>query len=105
MTFVGPIIYAITLAMGVVGAVVGVFAFGDAVVRRPDAYAAADKQTKTTWLSITGASGVALVLGLYPPIFPPPSLLWLAGMVGSLVYLLDVRPKLREVTGGNSSGW
>ncbi|MDQ2844898.1 MAG: DUF2516 family protein [Actinomycetota bacterium] len=91
--------------MGAVGAVVGVFAFFDAIIRRADAFAAADKQTKTTWLSITGASGVVMVLGLYPSIFPPPSLLWLAGMVGALVYLLDVRPKLREVTGGKSSGW
>ncbi len=106
MTFVFPITGAITLAMGIIGALVGVFAFVDAVTRRPDAYPAADKQTKTTWLAISGLSGVALVLGLYPGVFPPPSLLWLAGMVGSLVYLLDVRPRLREVTGGSShSGW
>lgn len=97
----------VTLIMGVVGAIVGVFAFTDAVIRRPDAYPAADKKTKTTWLAITGISGMALVLGLYPLlVFPPPSLIWLAGMIGSLVYLLDVRPRLREVTGGSSSsGW
>lgn len=96
----------VTLIMGAVGAVVGVFAFADAAIRRPDAYPAADKKTKTAWLAITALSGMALVLGLYPLVFPPPSLIWLAGMIGSLVYLLDVRPRLREVTGGSSSsGW
>jgi len=106
VTFVFPITGVITLAMGIIGALVGVFAFVDAVTRRADAYPAADKQTKTTWLAISGLSGAALVLGLYPGVFPPPSLLWLAGIVGSLVYLLDVRPRLREVTGGsNHSGW
>jgi hypothetical protein len=30
----------------------------------------------------------------------PQSLLWLAGLTGSLVYLLDVRPRLREVQRG-----
>lgn len=98
-----PIVDAITLAMGVIGAVVGVFAFGDAAIRRSDAYPAADKQTKGAWVGITAASGAVLVLGVLPPIFVPPSLLWLAGMVGSLTYLLGVRPRLREVTGGSSS--
>lgn len=102
MTFVVPITYWITLAMGVIGAVVGVFAFVDALIRRADAYPAADKQTKVTWTGITALCGVLLVLGLYPMIFPAPSLLWLAGIIGSLVYLLDVRPRLREVTGGSS---
>ncbi|WP_211229314.1 DUF2516 family protein [Nakamurella lactea] len=102
MTFVVPITHWITLAMGAIGAVVGVFAFVDAVIRRADAFPAADKQTKVTWTGITALSGVLLVLGLYPMVFPPPSLLWLAGMIGSLVYLLDVRPRLREVTGGSS---
>jgi hypothetical protein len=102
VTFVVPIINAITLAMGVIGAVVGVFAFVDAVIRRADAYPAADKQTKLTWAAITAISGVVLILGVYPMVFAPPSLLWLAGMIGSLVYLLDVRPRLREVTDGNS---
>ncbi len=107
MTFVYPIIQWITVAMGVVGAVVGVFAFGDAIVRRADAFPAADKQTKTTWLAITALSGLVLAFGVspYPGVFPPPTLLWLAGMVGSLVYLLDVRPRLREVTGGHNSSW
>lgn len=107
MTFIVPIIHWITLAMGVIGAVVGVIACADAIIRRADAFSAADKQTKGTWLAITAVSAVVLVLGAYPMVvFPPPHLLWLAGMVGSLVYLLDVRPRLREVAGGgSSSGW
>lgn len=102
MTFVSPIITVITLAMGAIGALVGVFAFVDAVIRRADAYPAADKQTKLTWAAITGISALVAILGIYPMVFPPPSLLWLAAMIGSLVYLLGVRPRLREVTDGNS---
>lgn len=103
MTFVLPIMNYLTIAIGVVGGIVGVVAFADAVTRRTDAYPAADKQTKTTWLAITGISGVVLVLGMIPgSLLRAPSLLWLAGLVGVLVYLCDVRPRLREVSGGSS---
>lgn len=43
------------------------------------------------------------MLGMIPgSLLRAPSLLWLAGLVGVLVYLCDVRPRLREVSGGSS---
>ena len=101
MELVYPVTVGINWVLAIAAALLGVFALIDALSRRPDAYAAADKQTKGTWTGITVACAVVLVLGL-PGLgfFQPQSLLWLAGVVGALVYLLDVRPRLREVQSG-----
>ena len=97
-----PVINLITLVLSVVSGLVGVFAVADAGSRRPDAYTAADKQTKGQWMGITLACAVVLVLGaIGVGVFAATSLFWAAAMVGSLVYLLDVRPRLREVQRGS----
>jgi hypothetical protein len=41
-----------------------------------------------------------LGLAFFGGAFLPQGLLWLAALTGSLVYLLDVRPRLREVQRG-----
>ena len=94
-------INAITLVLAYGGALLGVFCLVDAITRRPDAFAAADKQTKGTWVGITVACAVVLGLGIPYAGGPlgPQSMLWLAALVGVLVYLVDVRPRLREVSG------
>ena len=97
---VTPIMDIITWILAIAGAIAGVFAAVDAATRRSDAFAAADKQTKGTWAGITIACAVVLGLSVFGGAFAPQSLLWLAGLTGSLVYLLDVRPRLREVQRG-----
>ena len=77
---------------------VGVFAFIHALLQRPDAYTAADRLTKPAWLGITGVSAIAVFIfsfASYAWMF------WMAGLVASLVYIVDVRPKLIEVQRGN----
>lgn len=102
MEFVDSVIIAITYALEIGAAIMGVFAVVDAGSRRPDAFAAADKQTKGTWSGITAGCAVVSVLGLLVQgPFGALSLLWLAALIGDLVYLLDVRPKLREVQRGS----
>ncbi len=102
MTFVQPVITAITYALAIGSALLAVFAAIDAGSRRPDAFAAADKQTKGTWSGITAACAVVAVLGLLVAgPFGVLGLLWLAALIGDLVYVLDVRPKLREVQRGS----
>lgn len=97
------IIYGINLVLAYGGAVLGVFCVIDAATRRGDAFAAADKQTKSTWLGITIACAVVLGLAIFPgSVFAPQSLLWLAAIVGVLVYLVDVRPSLKRVSGPGS---
>lgn len=93
------IIYGITLVLEYGGALLGVFCMVDALIRRPDAFAAADRQTKGTWVGITIACAAVLALALVSSLFQPQSLFWLAALVGTLVYLVDVRPRLREVSG------
>lgn len=93
------IIYSITLVLTYGGAILGVFCLIDAAIRRPDAYAAAGKQTKGTWIGITIACAVVLGLALISNVFEPQSILWLAAIIGVMVYLVDVRPRLREVSG------
>lgn len=96
------IIQAITLALGWGGAILGVFCVIDSATRRSDAFVAADKQSKATWVGISVACGVVLGLGIDPgSIFAPQSLLWLVALVGVMVYLCDVRPNVKRVSGGN----
>ena len=70
------------------------WAFIDAVSHRPDVFLAADKLTKTTWLIILGIALAAHML-----IWDPISFLNLIGAVAAIVYLVDVRPALRSLTG------
>lgn len=65
----------------------------DAAMRREDAYRAAGKLTKPGWLIIlTVAIAANYLLGL---------LFTIVGVVVAMVYWVDVRPALKEVSGGN----
>ncbi|WP_193433306.1 MULTISPECIES: DUF2516 family protein [Streptomyces] len=70
------------------------FALIDAAVRREDAYRAADKKTKPFWLIILG---LAFVVNL---LFPILSFLPIIGLVATIVYMVDVRPAIQQITGG-----
>lgn len=76
-------------------AVLRVWALIDCVTRRADAFQAADKLTKPAWLAILLISGV---IGQFasPPDYP----LSLVSTVIAAVYLADVRPAVREISGG-----
>ena len=80
----------------------GVFDFVDGAVRPSEAYVAAGKLTKPAWLVIVGISTVVIWRwGLI-------SLFGIPAIVALLVYLVDVRPALRGVTGGrppSASSW
>ncbi|MDH6704837.1 drug/metabolite transporter (DMT)-like permease [Kitasatospora sp. MAA19] len=77
------------------------FALLDAVTRREDAYRAADKKTKPFWLTILAiAFGWDLLFGVN--FFT--GIGTLAGLVASIVYMVDVRPAIRALTGGGGRG-
>ncbi|WP_028851941.1 DUF2516 family protein [Thermocrispum municipale] len=90
------ILYFIQLA----GIPVGVFAFVHAALQRPDAYAAADRLTKSAWMGITGGGTAAMILFGALSGSGPGLMFWIAGLVAVLVYMVDVRPKLIEVQRG-----
>ncbi len=75
----------------------GIWAFIDCLRRRADAFPAIDRQTKQTWLLLTGASPIVQLLFGY---FGLLGLLGIAGAVVALVYLVDVRPKIIAITSG-----
>lgn len=89
LTAFGGFLSLIFLAM----LVLAVVALVMAAVAREDAYRAADKQNKMFWLIILGIT-VAVNL-LVPIIF-----LQIAGLVATIVFFVDVRPALRQVSGG-----
>ena len=73
------------------------FALVDAVMRPKQAFPAAGKLTKIAWVAILAAavllSGASFL-----------SLFGLLGTVAAIVYLVDVRPAVRELRGGSSNG-
>ncbi|MFD5113945.1 DUF2516 family protein [Streptomyces sp. NPDC058220] len=75
--------------------VLAVLAFGLSVMAREDAYRAADKQTKKFWLIILG---LTIVVNLFVPL--QILFLQLAGLVATIVFLVDVRPAVRQISGG-----
>ena len=93
------------LVISIAAFVVEAWAFVDAVRRPAPAFAAAGKQTKPIWLLILGVAtvvglGYAFYLGGASAI----SILPVAAFVAAAVYLVDVRPKVREFKTGSSSG-
>ncbi|MCN9244042.1 DUF2516 family protein [Streptomyces sp. RY43-2] len=75
--------------------VLAVVALVMAALFRDDAYRAADKQNKGFWLIILGLT-VAVNL-LVPILF-----LQIIGLIATIVFFVDVRPALTQVSGG---GW
>ena len=88
--FVNLVVYYATLALGV-------WAFVDALIRPAAGFVAAGKLTKPAWMAITG---IATLILLWQG---PLSFLGLPAVVGSVVYLVDVRPAVRGLRRGNSS--
>ena len=91
------------LLLGLAAFVVQVFALVDAIRQRPDAYLAASKMTKQRWVVILG---VAVAIGFISFNGNALGMLNLIAFVAAAVYLVDVRPALRQVQGrgGGSSG-
>lgn len=98
----GPFLWTaslLTIVLGFAELAVKVFALVDCCIRPSRAFEAAGKQTKTLWLLITGASALWNLLS--PSLV---SLINVAGLIASIVYLVDVRPAVRTIGGGRGSG-
>ena len=78
------------------------WALVDAVIRPAPAFVAAGKQTKPIWLIILGG---AFVLGLYTAAYNGgvTQILAVIAFVAAAIYLVDVRPKVREFKRGRST--
>jgi hypothetical protein len=65
----------------------------DCAIRPTQAFVAAGKLTKPAWLAIT--VGALLLIWLFSPLH----IFGIAAIVAAIVYLVDVRPAVREVQG------
>jgi hypothetical protein len=88
----------IVLALSVVALGVEIYALVDCVRRRPDAFTAAGKRTKTFWLLVTA---VATLVGFVA--LGGVGLLAIVAVIAAGVYLADVKPALDQVMGKGRS--
>jgi|SRR3954452_15472034 hypothetical protein len=88
------------LVLGVAVLAMTVFALVDALRHRPDAFTAAGKLTKPIWCGILGVAAIISFIVVFNPL----TIFGIVCVVASGVYLADVRPALRNITGGSSSG-
>ncbi|MEU5160766.1 DUF2516 family protein [Streptomyces sp. NPDC020875] len=65
-----------------------------AAMTREDAFRAADKKTKPFWLIILGVTVLVNLL------LPSMLFLKLIGLVATIVFFVDVRPAVQQVSGG-----
>ena len=70
------------------------FAFVECLRAPTAAFPAVGRQSKVLWLVLTG---LALLTGLLPNLTL--SLFGIAGVVVALIYVFDIRPKIKSITG------
>lgn len=89
---------SLLLWIGAVG--LAVFGLIDALRVPTDAFPYAGKRTKNLWLAILGIAAAVLVVA------GPLNILGLAAVVAATVYLVDVRPAVKQYRGrpGTSEG-
>lgn len=97
-------VFGLTSGLGallfLVQLVLKVFAFGDALARKPNAFVAADKQTKKFWLIILGLALLADLIAGRSAF----GLLTVIGTVAALVYVVDARPAVAAIGRGGGRG-
>ena len=98
----------IRIALSLAALGLELYAFVSAVRSRTAAFPAVGRLTKNVWLLILG---VAVLVTFYSGLTNPTGLLSLVGAAAAIYFLVDVRPKVRNVTPDRSgrdgpySGW
>jgi hypothetical protein len=88
----------IVAILGLVTLLLKAFCLIDCATRRAEAFTAAGRQTKVFWLIILG---IAVAWNLIVD-GNPIGIVNIIGIIAALVYFLDVRPNVREASGGSS---
>lgn len=90
----------IYLLIDLVMAVCSVWAFVSCLRTRPDAFPAIGRSSKGLWLALTGVAAfysIGAVLLQAAPL----GILTIGAIVVTAVYLLDIRPRILEITRGS----
>jgi len=95
--------YWVQIVIAIVLVVIEVVALIDCMTRRADAFPVVGSLSKNAWLGILAASvlvgvGCGIFLGQTLSIFA------FAAITAAAIYMLDVRPALRDATSGQG-GW
>ena len=89
---------SINYALLVIALIIEAFAFINCLTQRSDAFGAIGTLSKGLWLALTGGALLVTVLSQYAV-----GLLGFIALTIAAVYLLDVRPALRDANDGPSS--
>jgi hypothetical protein len=88
----------VTYAITLVCLVLEVWAFASCLLQRPEAFTVVGRIPKGGWLAMTGGAVlVTLMFGSFR------SILGMIAAVVALVYLLDLRPALRDAVDGHGN--
>jgi hypothetical protein len=90
------VITALTALITLATLVIGVFAFIHCATQRSDAFPAIGTLQKGAWLAIIGASTLLALITWF-------LLFNLIALAAAALYLLDVRPGLRDIANGHGS--
>lgn len=90
MTGVGSFFSLIFWLIYVATFFVALYALIHAARTRPDAFPAADKQSKPLWLGILGAAAFFSVAAVFGAILL--NFLVILGLVAGIIYIVDVKP-------------
>src|SRR2546429_3521185 len=95
--FVWPILSWVNFILFLAILVVEIVAFVNCLTQRAEAFPVVGSIPKAGWLALTfGALVFTLLLGLF-------SIFGMVAVAAALVYLLDVRPALRDAVDGHGS--
>jgi hypothetical protein len=100
-----PVVSVVDLVILVATIGTALYALVHSVTQRSDAFAAAGKLSKPAWLGINAGAVLLSLLAALQPRTGIPSLFAIIAITASLVYIVDVRPAVREVSGGGPSPW
>jgi hypothetical protein len=95
--WVGDVTSAINIVVLVVSLGLECWAFVHALLQKAEAFSAVETLQKGVWLALIGGTVVASLL-----FFAFNMLFAMIALIAALVYLLDVRPRIREISGGGS---
>jgi hypothetical protein len=103
MAIAAPIFYLnviswVELLLFIFALLIEVAAFGHCILQRPDAFAAIGTLPKGAWLAMLGGSVLVTLLAQQAL-----GILGLIAITIAAVYLLDVRPALRDAIDGRGS--
>jgi uncharacterized membrane protein YeiB len=91
-------LYTLNLVLGYLFVAVKMWAFVDAITQKKEVFAAVGRQSKLFWSALLGISVFSQFLSVWTG-GSNYGLLQLVGLILSIVYLVDQRPKMNEIRG------